>query len=561
MAEWLDLSRLALAPHAARTVALRGGQPLSHALFVADVRRWAKAFTAHGGERFALYFDDAYDFAAALFGAWHAGKEAVLPGDAQPGSLQQLLPQVDGCAGQLPQAMQPTMDTATSLEPLDLRATRTVIHTSGSSGRPVAILKRLAQLHAEVGHLEQAFGQRFDAGAVVHCTVSHQHIYGLLFVILWPLAAGRAFAVERIDYPEQMAQRLGGGASVLVSSPAHLKRLPEELDWAPARADLQAVFSSGGPLPPESAQTALALLGQSPVEVYGSSETGGVAWRQRAIHGDRWEALPGVQWQLREGTLEVRSTHLGDEDWWQTADRARPLPDGGFVLAGRADRIVKIAEKRVSLVAVEEALVATGDIAEARALLVPEAGGARLGVVAVPTGRGWRRLHAQGKRAFAEALRAELLVCVERVALPRRLRYVSELPVNSQGKATEALLLALFRPALPDIRWREAGPARAVGVLDVVPGLRVFDGHFEQVPVLPGVAQLDWAIHFAGQRFALPPRFLRVEQLKFQKSVVPPIELELILEWDPQPKRLRFQYASARGAHSAGGVVFGEADD
>ena len=59
-----------------------------------------------------------------------------------------------------------------------------------------------------------------------------------------------------------------------------------------ARTQVRAIFSSGGPLLPESSQQAHALLGQSPTEVYGSSETGGVAWRQRARDGDAWTARP-----------------------------------------------------------------------------------------------------------------------------------------------------------------------------------------------------------------------------------------------------------------------------
>ena len=68
--------------------------------------------------------------------------------------------------------------------------TRLVIHTSGSNGEPVAIPRRLAQLDAEVRALQQAFGAGLDE-ALVLGTVSHQHIYGLLFRVLWPLAAGR----------------------------------------------------------------------------------------------------------------------------------------------------------------------------------------------------------------------------------------------------------------------------------------------------------------------------------------------------------------------------------
>ena len=54
------------------------------------------------------------------------------------------------------------------------------------------------------------------------------------------MAAGRAIAVERLVYPEQMAERLTL-PSVLVSSPAHLKRLPDHLDWQAARAGVHAI--------------------------------------------------------------------------------------------------------------------------------------------------------------------------------------------------------------------------------------------------------------------------------------------------------------------------------
>lgn len=557
MAEWIPLGRVALPGPHGRHVALRNGHVLHHTRFAADAARWQSTFQAVAGPRIALYFEDAYDFATALFGAWHAGKVPVLPGDAQPATVERLMAQVDACAGDLPGALHAASTPAAGARALDLHDTRLVIYTSGSSGQPVAIHKRLAQLDAEVAHLEAVFGGRIGADALIFSTVSQQHIYGLLFLTLWPLAAGRCIAVERLAYAEQMAQRLAQQAGVLVSSPAHLKRLPEGLDAGAAKARLRAIFSSGGPLPPESAQQAHALLGQSPIEVYGSSETGGVAWRQRAVDGDAWTPLPGVQWRLQDDTLWVQSTHLDGDDWWETADRARALEGGRFLLQGRADRIAKIEEKRVSLVAMEEALVATGDIAEARALLVPGQAGPRLGVVAVPSARGWEALRADGKRAFDESLRRHLLRGFERVVLPRRFRHVRELPVNTQGKATEALLFALFQPERPVPQWVERGATQATVVLDVRPELRVFDGHFPGAPVLPGVAQLDWAATLAREAFALPPRFLRAEQLKFQRPVLPPLLLQLHLEWKPQAGQVAFRFSSERGTHAGGRLVFG----
>src|SRR5690606_9549520 len=145
--------------------------------------------------------------------------------DAQLATLQRLLPQVDACAGALPGALQAAAAPAQPLRELDVHATRAVIYTSGSSGQPLAIPKRLAQLQVEVEHLQAVFGERIASAGepLVLSTVSHQHIYGLLFLTLWPLAAGRPVAVERLAWPEQMAQRLARRPCVLVSSPAHLR--------------------------------------------------------------------------------------------------------------------------------------------------------------------------------------------------------------------------------------------------------------------------------------------------------------------------------------------------
>ena len=395
---------------------------------------------------------------------------------------------------------------------------------------------------------------------LIHSTVSHQHIYGLLFLTLWPLAAGRCVSTAKLEYPEQMAARLAQGSCVLVSSPAHLRRLPASLDWTGVREHLRAVFSSGGPLPPESSQAAHELWGQSPIEVYGSSETGGVAWRQRAFDGDAWTPLPGVHWRLEEGTLHVRSPHLESGDWWETSDLAHALSDGRFTLQGRVDRIVKIEEKRVSLAAMEKALRDTDLVAEARTLVLRNEDAARLAVVAVPTPEGWTLLREAGKRAFNDRLRAELLRGFERVVLPRRFRYVRELPVNSQGKSTEALLGALFQSEMPSVRWREQGPGKAVAEAEIVPELRVLEGHFPGAPVLPGVAQLHWAILLGQQAFVLPGRFLRAEQLKFQMPIQPPLQVEIALEWQEERSALGFRFVSPLGTHSSGRIIFGSGD-
>ncbi|KGM54222.1 AMP-binding protein [Lysobacter daejeonensis GH1-9] len=563
MAEWIALHDVAVRPRPGRAVAQRPGNGIDHAAFRADVARWRKAFAASAGDSWALHYEDTATFAAALFGAWHAGKTVYLCADALPGTVERLRAEVSGFAGDFPpdcQLLAPAGDASTpddgaTWPPLDEQATQLVVYTSGSTGEATAIRKCLGQLAREVEALQATFGERLE-DAVVHGTVSHQHIYGLLFRVLWPLAAGRVIA-PRLFFHEEIAAALDAPA-LLVSSPAHLKRIPDTLDWQRARTQLRAVFSSGGALPEEAAVAARCTLGHAPVEIYGSSETGGIAWRERQQPGPAWTPLPGVAWRITEGQLEVASPHLPGRDWWRSADRVEADGAGGFHLLGRADRIVKVEERRVSLTALERQLTALPEVTEARVVLI-DGPRAELAAVVVLGESAHARLQARARRGVAQALGQALAGGQDAVTRPRRWRFVDALPMNAQGKTTDAALRALFRPERPTPLWVLREPTQAQVDLDLDPALAVFDGHFPQVPILPGVAQLDWAVRFGREAFALPPHFLRMEMLKFQRVARPGMRIRLHLEWLSQKSALAFRYESALGPHASGRVVFGEA--
>ncbi len=507
-----------------------------------------------------------------------------LSADTLDASCAALRREVDGFLGAFPAALGPLLpgpadEAAAAVAPriLDARCAALVVHTSGSTGAAQAVPKRLDQMASEVAVLESLFGAGLDGAAVV-ATVSHQHIYGLLFKVLAPLAGGRAIVAHGVSFPEQLAELLAERPSVLVASPAHLQRLPAHLPWAGARAQLRAVFSSGGPLAPEAALAAGALLGRVPVEVYGSSETGGVAWRQRGAGGDEsWTAFPNVAWRLAgdEGLLEVRSAHLADAGWLRLADRARAAGPGRFQLLGRSDRIVKIEEKRVSLDAVEAALAASPLAAAARVLLCPPVAGQRqrLAAFVVPSAAGRAVLAGQGKPALNRLLRGALGGAVEAVALPRRWRYLEQMPVNAQGKTTQAQLLALLdddagadaaaalaaRPRRPRLRLLESEPARVLLELTVPAELFYLDGHFPGAPILAGVVQLDWAIAYGRAHFDLPAQFRGVHALKFQHVIRAETPVRLELQHDAAKGSLHFRYLSDAGQHASGRILFGAA--
>ncbi|MDF3888453.1 AMP-binding protein [Cupriavidus basilensis] len=568
MADWLGVSgAMAALAQRSHVVAHGAAGATTAPEFVLRVAAWQRAFATAPGRAWALYLESTTEFAAALFGAWHAGKHVVLPGDTRAETLAALHARTDGYAGDLPGGLWPQTPGEAihrvDWPALPLRDTLVTMFTSGSTGAPGAIVKHLSQLDAEVRALQAAFGASLPAQTRVLATVSHQHIYGLLFCVLWPLAAARAMPSDRLAFHEEIRRACGDAPALLVTSPAHLRRMPPALDWSAARGGLQAVFSSGGPLPAEAASDALRHLGRAPIEVFGSSETGGIAWRQRARHDDRWTSLPGVQWRLQDGLLAVRSAHLPDDGWYLCADRVQPAGEGGFTLAGRADRIVKIEEKRVSLTQVEQTLSASPLVQEARVVLLELDVGTRLGAVVVPSASGAAILAGKGRAALLAALRECLAQAVHAVALPRRWSFAETLPCNTQGKTTEAMLRDVFRRVLPTVRWEPAVDALAASAeLEVGEDLAVFDGHFPGTPIVPGVAQLDWIMALAPERLPVPPRvrFRRLEALKFQAVIVPGTTVRMALTWQPERSVLAFRLSSAGGPHASGRFVFGETD-
>ena len=535
--------------------------------FLSRVAAWRNLLLHTEGKNFALFYSDSIEFAAALLGAWHAGKTIWLTADTLSISCIALQASVDGFLGEFPSELHPItptfehIHTANNFAPLNPTFVGLVVHTSGTTGNAEAIPKKMAQLSSEVTTLESLFGERLGDARIV-ATVTHQHIYGLLFKVLWPLLAGRAIQAKSSNFPEELEKILAVSACVLVASPAHLKRLPNHLKWSNDTA-LRAIFSSGGPLEIEVAQEVKKLLGQTPIEVYGSSETGGIAWRQRVAEADEsWSPLPCVEWRIdaENGLLEVRSPHLADDNWMRLADKAQANVNGRFLLKGRSDRIVKIEEKRISLAAIE-VLLAASDLVMELAVVVCDAGPdqrQRLAAIIVLSELGKKFLIDNGKIALNLRLRSLLVGSIEPVALPRRWRYVDQMPINAHGKTTRSELLTLLEhaPRSPYLCVLEREASRILLQVGLPTDLFYFEGHFDIVSILPGVVQVDWAIKNARKYFEILPQFRAIHALKFERVIRAETLLFLELVYDKEKGNLNFRYYSPDGQHSSGRIIF-----
>jgi acyl-coenzyme A synthetase/AMP-(fatty) acid ligase len=394
------------------------------------------------GDAVLLYQPDSQQFSLWFIALALLGKHIILAPDNQPATLA-LVQQ--HCDWQVPDTpLQPAANIR-YLPALELSPhCRVSFFTSGSTGAAKLISKQLHQLLCEVQTLEQQFGAELAPQAVFAGTVSQQHIYGLLFRVLWPLCCGRPFYRRQLSFFEQWKALLQWHKVVLIASPAHLARFDDIAALAPLQQQVQRIFSSGGPLADSVPALYYQALAQAPLEVFGSTETGGIAFRQRSQADTPWQVFNGITLsQDARGALIVQSPYLENGAPFQTQDHVLMLGPQQFRLLGRLDRIVKVEEKRLALPELEQFCHSSALVSAAAAVVVKQPK-VQLALVVVLSAAGTALLHSAGKAAVNQQLKQHLLQRFERVVLPKRFRYVTALPYNQQGKLPQPLLEALF---------------------------------------------------------------------------------------------------------------------
>jgi uncharacterized membrane protein/acyl-CoA synthetase (AMP-forming)/AMP-acid ligase II/3-hydroxymyristoyl/3-hydroxydecanoyl-(acyl carrier protein) dehydratase len=411
-----------------------------------------------------------------------------------------------------------------------------IMYTSGSTGKPKAVKQRLTEFETDNRFILSKWGDEFLKRRVCS-TVSQHHIYGLLFSIMLPFTAGVPFKRKRIEYPEEFVKP-GEGSYMIITVPAFLKRSTEA---PPPALNLTSpwIFTSGGVLPKEVAEKTNELFGFWPVEVYGSTETSGIAWRQ-SVNGLEWTPFDNAQiTQNADGCLIIRSPYIKDPAGFETADLADILPDGRFLLKGRIDSVVKIEEKRVSLTEVESRLLAGGLAADV-CVIPMEDRRQYLAAALAFNEEGKKRFSGAEKKAINEYFREYLSQFFEGVVIPKKWRYLERLPLDSQGKKKRETIRALFdNPEQenmtgfdslekPEVLERTETSVKVA--FSIPPSSPYFDGHFPGFAILPAVAQTDIVLRFAAQYLNMPLAAKEIKRIKFTNLVKPDVPLVLNIE-------------------------------
>ena len=518
----------------------QGARRITIAELRADVLAHARSVAASARGEWVVAAEEGYDFTVQLLAVCLSGRHAIVPQNHQVATLRAL-------AEIHPGAEAPTPAHGSCRDDwLPTVGGQVTFYTSGSSGKPKAVTRSFEALLREAQVWESLFGERLGRAEVIG-TVPHHFIYGAIFRILWPLLAGRPFDTKPFADGHALAARLKqGGEFVLVSSPSLLQRMPAE--EIRTLAGLRAIFTSGSLL-----EASVAKLWSFPIEVYGSTETGGIAWRRQEVADAPWTPLPGVKLTLKDdGTLQVRSPYVapGGE---QTADLVRFVGEGRFELLGRADRIAKVEGRRVSLAELES--LAEAHPAVRRCVMLQSEPHARPQAVLVPE----MASDVPDYGVVWEEVRRLILARYDAVVIPRRHRFVPVLPADARGKHPAEALRRLFtsEPSVGGTQsWpRFLGHRRQDGgvtiELAVPEDLPLFAGHFPGAPILPGVILISWAATCAEAYLGWRGDSRGIDHLKFNAAVWPRETLQLTLSLTPTGG-VKFEFQAAGKAKAAG---------
>ena len=423
--------------------------------FLTATAKMRHFIAAHGADEWILHCEDYWYFLVTFVSLLQCKKAALLTQNISSAFLSEI--KTDGRLFLTDQTASNSSDDRISIADIiegdyapseaeirdtpaiDSDATRIVMYTSGSTGKPKAVRQRMTEFQKDNAFILQKWGAEFFSRKLV-TTVSQHHIYGFLFGISLPFAAGVPFRRKRIEFPEEF-EALDDEQYMIIAVPAFLKRTVDILDSIPLKNPW--IFTSGGVLTPEVAKRTDEVFGFWPVEVYGSTETSGIAYRQ-SKNGLEWTPFDNAKiWKGEDGCLRIISPYIKNPDGFATADLADILSDGRFLLKGRADSIVKIEEKRISLTEVENRILQSGLASDVKVIALEDKR-QYLAAAVVLNDEGKKKFALQRKFVVNQYFRSYLAQFFEGVVLPRRWRFVDALPTDVQGKKHKEEIKALF---------------------------------------------------------------------------------------------------------------------
>lgn len=407
-----------------------------------------------------------------------------------------------------------------------------VFHTSGSTGEPKTIIKSKDCMLAESRDLAKFF--KFSPDTIFVSTVSDEFMYGTTFTVMLPKALNCKVDGERVVYPEDIKDY---EKFVFVSTPSFLEKLAKYNYTFKHKPEM--IISAGAKLD-DKIFGYLEKISKGVTEIYGSTEAGVVAYRQK--HNAKLQFFENVKY-----INNTISSPYFDESELELNDELEFFEDG-FIVKGRNDRIVKIQEKRISLDEIERNLNKSNLVKKSYCLKL----GDKLCSAIILNNKGEKLLENFGKLELIKAIKKSAPL---NIITPKNWRFLTNLPTNERGKIDGARVKEWFNTNVtyPNIVKLENDGQNAEITLIFPKNSNFFKGHFPDFPILPGVVQLFFAKEFARDIFNLYFVPQKVKKVKFSSIIKPEMKVKLVLTRNE--KSIEYKYIDEEKTFSSGTFV------
>ncbi len=380
----------------------------------------------------------------------------------EPGDLAEAVA-VDEAAA-LDQASSHAPLGPSTASPADLVA---ILYTSGSTGRPKGVMLSHANLWLGAESVATYLGLQADDRALAVLPLAFDYGQNQLFSA-W-FAGGSAVPLDYLTPRDVVKAIARHGVTTLAAVPPLWVQLAE-LDWPDeASTSLRRLTNSGGALTPDLVKRLRGLFPQARLfAMYGLTEAFRSTFLDPALIDSHptsmGTAIPHAEvlvidaaGQVTADDVEGELVHCGPlvaQGYWQdaarTAERFKPAPAGSryggmavwsgdrvrrdaaglLYFAGRRDAMIKSAGNRISPQEIEDAAIATGLVAEAVALGLPDD---RLGHAVHLVVRA-----APGTAEAAAELPRRLMQELPNFMRPKQIHWRSAMPISPNGKLDRA---------------------------------------------------------------------------------------------------------------------------
>ncbi len=354
--------------------------------------------------------------------------------------------------------------------------TALLLLTSGTTGRPKAIMETLPHCWAKMQFFADAFAPGPDDVHLVYLPIGH--VFGLRLALLSLLSGGRLVLADRFSPDKALATVTDEGVTVLPGMPTHLRLVLDRLD--PARHDVSSLrwaISAAANLPRPLAQAIYERLGVEMLFVYGCSEgfttlttdraeieagsvgstvfvgppgtapAGTVAILDPATH----EPLPAGQtgeiaFGARQPVRYWRDPEVAVDGWYHTGDLGHLDAEGRVYISGRLKELLNRGGLKVSPSEIETAIARHPGVADAAVVAAtdPVLGEAICAcIVAAPDAEGRSGPAGGGTAPTLGDVRSFLGTTLARHKLPDELCVLDRIPRTKIGKVDRAALGAI----------------------------------------------------------------------------------------------------------------------